>query len=177
MVEIAAVIFSLTSVYLGGRNNILTWPIGILGIIMYGVLFYQSNVFGNALLQIVFLIQSIYGWSEWKNDKVISRLSMKKSKINISFGVLISLILSYILHLTGSIDYLFDGFTTGLSIVALILMIYKKVDCWYYWIIIDAIFIIFFIRLELYLSSITYFIFLLLAIWGLKEWNQIIKTD
>lgn len=177
MIEIAAVVFSLVSVYLGGKNNILTWPIGILGITMYSILFYNSNVFGNALLQIIFLIQSIYGWSKWNNDRKIGILPINKSIKNILLALSTSLIISYILYISGSKNSLFDGFTTGLSIIALILMIYKKIDCWYYWIIIDILFVVFFIKLELYLSSITYFIFLLLAIWGLKKWNQIIKMD
>ncbi len=175
MVEIIAVIFSLLSVYLGGKNNILTWPTGIVGIVAYGILFYQNQILGNASLQLVFLIQSAYGWLKWQKEDKIKELPRRSAKINISFCIITSLILTYILYILGSNNPFMDGITTGLSIIGLILMTYRKVDCWYYWILADIMFVIFFIQLGLYISAVTYFIFLILAIWGLKKWSQISK--
>lgn len=176
MIEIIATSFSLLSVYLGAKNNILTWPIGIIGIIFYGILFYNNDIMGNMSLQFIFLIQSLYGWSKWGEDIKVSKLSRKKSGVNISFCIIISCIIIYTLYLNGSNNPIMDGITTGMSIVGLILMSFKKIDNWYYWIIVDILFVIFFINLNLYLSAITYFIFFILAIYGLKEWRQISKT-
>lgn len=173
MIEIIATFFSLLSVYLGAKNNILTWPLGIIGIIFYGILFYNNNIVGNAILQILFLIQSIFGWIRWGENRSIEELSIKGSIINIVVCSLIACCMIYILNLIGSNNPLMDGITTSLSIIGLLLMSYSKIDSWYYWIIADIIFVIFFIKVDLYLSAITYFIFLLLAIYGLKKWKNL----
>ena len=70
----------------------------------------------------------------------------------------------------------FDGITTSFSLIAMTLLAKKKIDTWLYWIIADILFIIFFLNEEQYLSSITYFVFLILAITGLKQWKRNIKT-
>ncbi len=59
----------------------------------------------------------------------------------------------------------------------MILLAKKKIDTWLYWIIVDILFVIFFLNEGNYLSSITYFVFLILAITGLKQWKRNIKTD
>lgn len=175
MIEIAAVLFSLLSVYLGAKNNILTWPIGIIGIIFYFILFYNNSVMGNAYLQFLFILQSIFGWSKWGKERKILNLTNKQSNLTISLCIILSFTVIYTLYLSGCKNVMLDGITTSISIIALILMSYKKVNCWYYWIIVDIIFVIFFIKINLYLSAATYFIFLILAIYGLKEWKKISK--
>lgn len=177
MIEIIATSFSLLSVYLGAKNNTLTWPIGIIGIIFYGILFYNNNIMGNMSLQLLFLIQSIYGWLKWKDVKDISKLSRRKSGLNVSYCIIISCIITFLLYVNGGNNPVLDGVTTGMSIIGLLLMSFRKVDSWYYWIIVDILFVVFFIKVDLYLSAITYFIFFILAIYGLKEWRQISKTD
>jgi nicotinamide mononucleotide transporter len=49
----------------------------------------------------------------------------------------------------------------------------RKIDTWFYWIIADILFVVFFLNEEQYLSSITYFVFLILAITGLKQWKKL----
>jgi nicotinamide mononucleotide transporter len=177
MIECIAVIFSLLSVYFGGKNNILTWPTGIVGIVAYSLLFYQNQVFGNAALQIIFLLQSVFGWLKWTKEDKVRKLPRRSVKINISFCITLTLILFYTLYIIGSNSPFMDAITTAISLIGIILMTYRKVDCWYYWILVDIIFVIFFIQLGLYMSAATYFIFLILAIWGLRKWTQISKMD
>ena len=74
--------------------------------------------------------------------------------------------------MTGDKQPYLDGITTGLSIVGTLLLAFKKIDNWYYWIAADVLYIYLFITQELYWSAGIYFVFLLLAISGLKTWNM-----
>ena len=65
--------------------------------------------------------------------------------------------------------------TTGLSIIGTLLLAFKKIDNWYYWIAADVLYIYLFYSQELYWSAGIYFVFLLLAISGLKTWKKDIK--
>lgn len=179
LVEIVAVFFSLLSVVFAVKNNILTWPTAILGVGFYGLFFYQNHIWGNMVIQIPFLIQSIYGWLKWE-DKVetpkVEWLEKHDRNILAISSFLLTILITFTLIMTGDKSPYFDGITTSLSLIAMALLATKKIDTWLYWIIADVLFVIFFLNEEDYLSAITYFVFLILAITGLKQWKKNIKT-
>ena len=179
IIEIIASIFSLLSVIFAVRNNILTWPCAIIGVIFYSIFFHQNHILENMFLQIIFFIQSIYGWRKWDitNSNKIEWLEKKDRNILAISSFLLTIFITYILIITGDKSPYFDGITTSLSLIAMILLAKKKIDTWLYWIIVDILFVIFFLNEGNYLSSITYFVFLILAITGLKQWKRNIKTD
>lgn len=178
LIEIIAVIFSLSSVIFAVKNNIYTWPTAIIGVTFYSIFFYQNHIWGNMILQIPFLIQSIYGWSKWdliEDDKVEWLEKHDRNILAIS-SFLLTTFITFILIMSGDKSPYFDGITTSFSLIAMTLLAKKKIDTWLYWIIADILFIIFFLNEEQYLSSITYFVFLILAIIGLKQWKRNIKA-
>ena len=179
LVEIVAVFFSLLSVVFAVKNNILTWPTAILGVGFYGLFFYQNHIWGNMVIQIPFLIQSIYGWLKWE-DKVetpkVEWLEKHDRNILAISSFLLTTLITFTLIMTGDKSPYFDGITTSLSLIAMALLATKKIDTWLYWIVADILFVIFFLNEEDYLSAITYFVFLILAITGLKQWKKNIKT-
>src|SRR6056297_3344138 len=69
MIEIFAVIFTLACVWLASKRHILSWPIGIVGIIFYAIVFWDSKLYSDFGLQFIFLYQSIYGWYLWNQNK------------------------------------------------------------------------------------------------------------
>ena len=177
-IEIIAVVFSLLSVILAVKNNFLTWPVGIVGVIFYGILFYQTKTWGNMYLQLLFITQSLYGWYNWKKDKKILPIEkLDKHDVNL-FAIttgLLCFFISFVLLMTGDKQPYLDGITTGLSIVGTLLLAFKKIDNWYYWIAADVLYIYLFYSQGLYWSTGIYFVFLLLAISGLKTWKKDIK--
>jgi len=177
-IEIIAVIFSLLSVVFAVKNNILTWPFAIVGVTFYGIFFYQNHIWGNMFLQIPFLVQSIYGWAKWDETNEIKVEQLEKHDRNILAisSFLLTTLITFTLIMTGDKSPYFDGITTSLSLIAMTLLAKKKIDNWLYWITADFLFVIFFLNEEDYLSSITYFVFLILAITGLKQWKKSLKT-
>jgi nicotinamide mononucleotide transporter len=175
LVEIVAAIFSLLSVVFAVKNNILTWPTALIGVTFYSIFFYQNHIWGNMFLQILFFIQSIYGWSKWDmidNTKVEWLEKHDKNIIALS-SFLLTIFITFILLMTGDKSPYFDGITTSLSLIAVTLLAKKKIDTWFYWIIVDVLFVAFFLIEGNYLSSVTYFVFLILAITGLKKWKKL----
>jgi nicotinamide mononucleotide transporter len=179
MIEIIAVIFSLLSVIFAVKNNILTWPTGILGLSFYALFFYNNHIWGNMFLQIPFLIQSIYGWLKWES-KVTSKvqwLDKNDRNILIVLSFLFIIFVTYILLMFKDGSPYFDGLTTSLSLIAMLLLVKRKIDTWLYWIVTDILFVIFFLNDGHYLSASIYTIFLILAITGLIKWRKNLKMD
>lgn len=174
MIEFISVIFSLLCVWLTTRKNILCWPVGIIGIIGYSIIFYDKGDWCNFVLQFAFIVQSVFGWINWKKfeDFKVSRLELADRSY---YMILMCHILPFLYFLSksfgGSLSFL-DSITTTLSICGMYLLTKKKIEAWWCWIVADFIYIYFFYINQLYISSFLYFIFLILAIYGLRNWSK-----
>ena len=62
----------------------------------------------------------------------------------------------------------------SLSIFAQILQTRKRLENWYIWIVVDAVYILIYVSKDLYLSAILYAVFLALAIQGIIEWKRVL---
>lgn len=169
--EFIAVIFSLLSVWLTSKENKLCWPIGILGVIGFMVIFYQTKDWGNFFLQFVFLFQSIKGWLNWdeKELKITNWENNDKISITIS-GTIIFFLLNYNLELL-------DSITTTLSLIGIYLLTKKKLQSWLFWMSADLLYILLFYQNKLYLSSGLYLLFLILGAYGFINWKKQIKNE
>ena len=67
-VELVGTILYLWSVWLISRRQILTWPVGIVSVILYMLLFYQIRLYSDFLEQIYYLGASVYGWIVWNKS-------------------------------------------------------------------------------------------------------------
>lgn len=194
-IEFFGTIFYLWSVWLIARKKILTWPIGIISVILYGILFYQIQLYSDTLEQIYYLGASVYGWWFWKKNVLDTKTSIKirlSEKKHIITFVIITLILSLMLgyfmtkvHLLlpkiftepASYPYL-DAITTIMSFTAMFLMAQKRIESWIYWIIVDVIGIGLYYAKDVKFISLLYVILLFMAINGLIIWLKDIKqTD
>ena len=67
--EVFATVFTLICVWLTVKRSIWCWPAGIIGVSAYFFVFYQSKLYADMGLQVIFLAQSIYGWYFWLHGK------------------------------------------------------------------------------------------------------------
>jgi nicotinamide mononucleotide transporter len=173
-IEIIATSFSLISVGLTIRRSVWCWPTGIIGILAFLILFFQGKDWCNMILQIIFVIQSIHGWIWWRDNKDVPVDRMSKWRLRNTIETTgIIFIISFILTKVFSGNFtLLDSITASLSIMALLLTAYKILESWIWWIIADLLYIFLFIQNGYYLSSITYFVFLCLAILGFFNWKK-----
>ena len=65
-IELIGTLLYLWSVWLIARRNMLTWPVGIISVILYMILFYQIRLYADAFEQIYYLGASVYGWWLWR---------------------------------------------------------------------------------------------------------------
>ena len=63
--EIAAFASGLASVWLTWRLHVASWPVGLVNVACFSVLFVQARLYADALLQVAFFVLGIYGWVQW----------------------------------------------------------------------------------------------------------------
>lgn len=175
MIEIIAVILTLASVLLTIRINSLCWPVSILAVCSYSVLFFQERLYGQMVLQGVFLIQSIYGWIYWKktNNAGVIVIPDKKFIIDFLLVFIFGIILgSYLENNTNNPQPMLDALTTLFSLLATWYMIKKIFQGWLVWLFTNMLFILMFMDERMYPSLLLYILLLLLSIKGLFEWEK-----
>ena len=174
MIEIIAVLLSLFSAVYGIKKSQKTWTTGILGYIAYIIIFVDSKLYCNALLQIVFVLQSGWGYTLWKKRSKPEDIDKEyeNSKMFSFFIILFMSLGVYFKFYTNNSNPILDASSTAASIVALYLMSYKVIQNWIWWIIADILYVIMFVNQHLYLSASLYLVFIVLCIIAYKKWKN-----
>src|SRR5512145_1160882 len=67
--ELLAFVLSLAMVVCNMRVNVLAWPLAIAASLLYGLLFWDSRLYGEASLQLFFVAVAGWGWWQWLHGR------------------------------------------------------------------------------------------------------------
>jgi len=184
LIEIFAVVFGLTCVYLTVKQKILAWPTGLVMVILYIIIFYQARLYSDMGLQVIYVFLQFYGWYHWlyggkkKDTLPVTRLSPLKVAIWFIVLWLGVLGLGYVMDNFTNADFAYpDAFTTVLSLIAQWFLTRKILESWVCWITVDVVAIYIYFAKGLYLTTGLYAVFLILATMGLLEWMKSRKAQ
>ena len=190
--EFWATITGGVAVWLSARENVWSWIIGLVNVVLAFVLFYQIQLYPDMFLQVFFFITNLIGWWQWKypqaaaanlnNELRISKLSVQQW-LFLGVGGLIctALLGTFAKNLHGLLPTLFsqpsafpymDSFTTVMSIVATFMLIRKKIEAWYVWLLVDAISTYMYSLKDVKLYALLYFVFCFIAAFGAYNWTK-----
>lgn len=185
-IELLGTAFSLICVYLAAKHNQLTWLFGALGVICFGALFYEFQLYSDAGLQILFFLPvQLWGFLHWRKlaagaDDDSVTLGMNWNSIIQAILVigLMTVINGYLMgtYTDASFPYA-DAWTTWMSIVAQILMIRKYWQSWVFWSVMDVGAIYIYFAKGLFVVSGLYVLFLAMAITGGILWYRDWKSQ
>ncbi|MDZ4726410.1 MAG: nicotinamide riboside transporter PnuC [Leptospira sp.] len=191
LLEFIGIISGLICVYTAAKNQIITWPIGIINSVCFLFLFYQVQLYSDMILQIYFFASSIYGWIFWQKRKGKEIPITSASQKVFIYLILIIIISSYLLGeftlrlpiffpvyfpLPPAFPY-FDAFTTTASVVANFLLARRILQAWYLWVAVDVVCIVIYFMKGIDLIAIEYIVFLMIAIQGIRHWNAEFKLQ
>jgi len=176
--EWTAVISGFLCIYLAAKESIWNWPISIISVGAYGVLFYREAMYGDMTLQAYFLGTAFYGWYFWlskktEQDKPILRLKGKQW-IAVVFTIpLLCLPLGWFMeHYTNSNVPYADGFCTAVSFIAQFLLTRKIMENWLLWVFVNICYIPLFVYKNLSLSAVLYMVLVVIAYRGYLDWRK-----
>lgn len=176
--ELLAASASLLSVWLTVRRRILCWPVGLVGVAAYLVVFGRARLYADAGLQVVYLAQGMYGWWAWTRDvqraePPVRRLSMRARGMVLLVVAITSLAAGGALaaHTDAAAPYADAALSVG-SLVANGLLTRRFVESWVLWIAVDIGYVALFATKGLLVSAVLYAIFLVMATAGLRDWAR-----
>jgi len=185
-IELLGAILGIAYVFFSIRQNILTWPTGLLTSLIYVWVFFQSGLYAEMGLQVYYVLISFYGWHEWlsKNSKDNStelKVTILRRKLGFYLAI-ISLItfvgIWFLLkYYTNSTTPVADALVTSLSIIATWMLARKILEHWLIWIFVDLFSIALFWYKDLLPTIFLFIVYTFMAILGYIEWRKELKQN
>lgn len=177
MLEILGVLTGVGCVYLAAKNNILNWPIAIISVGIYIVIFWEAKLYADMGLQFYFMVTNVYGWYFWSrhskstSSRKITHITKRVVLLSLAAVVLFTILIGYLLFsLTDASLPFIDSFCMSCSLVAQFLLARKVLENWLIWIFVDLIYVGIYLFKSLDLTAIMYGIYVYIAFIGYRDW-------
>jgi nicotinamide mononucleotide transporter len=177
--EITANAFVAAAIFLAGRNNIHTWWTGIVGCALFGWVFFEAKLYADVTLQVFFILTSIYGWWKWRHGNKGEELPVRFSApgalllwavsaaaVAIGYGWLL-------LRFTDAYAPFLDSIVLAFSVLGQLLMMERRVENWWSWLLVNTIAVPLYASRGLYLTSVLYAAYWINAVVSLRRWRRL----
>ncbi|MDH3381200.1 MAG: nicotinamide riboside transporter PnuC [Flavobacteriaceae bacterium] len=181
VLEAIAVFFGLLSVWYAKKENVLVYPTGIISTLLFVYLLFKWGLLGDMLINAYYFLMSVYGWYIWTRKvddthytPITRTTNLEKiitTSILIGSFIFVVLVYSYFDRFNTWTAYI-DTLTTAIFFAGMWLMARKKLENWIFWIIGDIISVPLYFFKGYTLTSIQYFIFLIIAYYGYLAWKK-----
>ena len=177
-VEIAGFATTLLGIWLTTKRKLLCWPVVLAADILYLVVFYRARLLSDALLQVFFVVFTLYGWWHWwrgyrqEGEVRVAPLALRSMLLAVIAGAAGSFVLGELAkRLHAALPFL-DAILTSYSLVASWWGARKHTANWWLWIIVDLTYIGEYIYKDLWATAVLYALLVGLAVLGLRDWRR-----
>jgi nicotinamide mononucleotide transporter len=182
-IEIVAAAFGVISVFLSVRQNIWSWPTAIVNVGLYIIVFYESKLYADTGLQVVYVVLNAYGWYHWlyggknRTELPVTRTPARLWLLLVALGATGTALIGTLLSqkTDAALPYV-DAMTTSTSLVAQWMMTRKLLENWIIWVAVDVVYIGMYIYKSLFVTAVLYLIFLILSAMGYVEWKRSLRV-
>lgn len=183
--EIVAFVLALVMVGCNLRVNPLAWPLAIISSALYGVLFLDSRLYGEAGLQVFFIAVAFWGWWQWLRGTTVggARLHVRRLEPERRWAVLATMAVAWpalallLANWTDSDVPWFDAFPTAGSLLGQWLLGRKYVENWLVWLVVNIASVALFAHKGLWLTVILYSLFVVLSVIGWRAWSRLADRE
>jgi nicotinamide mononucleotide transporter len=177
--EVVGVITGVLGVWLTTRQKIWCWPVGIVSVASFIVVFFHARLYAAMGLQAVYVGLAAYGWYTWlhggegQGALKVSRLPRRLALGLAVAGAAAAGIAGYWLRARTdeALPYL-DGFATSFSLVAQWMQARKYLENWLLWVVVDVVYVGMSLSQGLTLTAGLYAVYVGLAFLGFRDWRR-----
>ena len=176
--ELASAVTAALGIWLTTRRRLLCWPVTLVSIFLYMLVFLRTKLYSDALLQAFFVVFTAYGWWNWwrgvreDGEVRVVPLAQRPMWLAMGIGVVGSFALgSLAVRIHAALPHL-DATLMSYSLVASWWQARKHIANWWLWIVVDLIYIGEYVYKDLIVTAILYAGLVGLAVLGLRDWRR-----
>jgi nicotinamide mononucleotide transporter len=179
--EVVAFALAVWMVVCNWRVNPLAWPLAMVSSALYGLLFFDVRLYGEASLQLVFIAVAAWGWWQWLRGRGADGALLRvrhlgaRERLGVAAFVLVAwpLLALFLDAATDSDVPWFDALPTVGSLAGQWLLGRKYVENWPAWIGVNIVSVGLFAWKGLWLTVILYALFVVMAVVGWRAWRRL----
>lgn len=183
IMEIVAVVFATAYLALVIRESLWCWPAALVSVTLFMVLYFESRLYMQSLLQVYYFGMAIYGWMQWKSGGEehtgvhIHWWPLASHAVAIVLIAVVSAIFGRVLSTTDASSPYLDSFATIAAVVTTFMVARKVIENWIYWFVIDAVLVYLFWKSGLPWIAALYVLYLVMVVIGFFSWLKISRAE
>lgn len=179
--EFTGLASGLLCVWLLIRQNIWTFPIGLLYAVVSVIVMARANLYADTLLNFYYVVMNAYGWYYWSyrgtrstdDTLIVTNMPFHTGAVLTVLVVVGTLVMGWLLDTQTDADLAYwDSLTTTMSFAAMWMTARKYIENWMVWLVVDVIATIMYVVKGLDFYAILYGIYLGMAVWGFLAWRR-----
>lgn len=179
--EALGLVTGLWCVWLLIRQNIWTWPIGLLYALVSVVVFARARLYADLLLHLFYVGMNAYGWYYWlvgdrpadEDELPVTHIEARTALVLLAIvAVATALTAEFLSRFTDADLPWWDSTTTTLSFAAMWMTARKQIENWYVWLVVDVIATGVYVYKGLGFYALLYGVYIGMAFAGWWAWRQ-----
>lgn len=180
--ELSALLLALAYLVLAAHQSQWCWLMAAVSCSIYTVLFWHSKLYMESFLQLCYIFLAGYGWWQWQYQvqQAASQVSPQGARYSwrwhwpkllvvAAIACVCALLLA---HYTDAEQPWLDSFTTCYSLFATYLVAQKARETWWYWLVIDAVYVYLYAVKGFTATALLFVLYLLLVLYAMWRWRQ-----
>lgn len=180
--ELAGFVAGAVCVWLYVRQSVWAWPVGIANSASWLVLFWESRLYLDAGLQVVYIGLGVAGWYWWlrggprRGELPVTRTRAREALALAAVGIVATVALWRAMATLGDAAPLADAATTVTSLIAQYLLTRKLLATWCCWIAVDVAYVVLYAGQGLYLTAALQPVFIAMCLVGWWRWRTALRA-
>ena len=174
-----AVAMAIGYLLLAIRENIWCWFCAGVSTAIYAWVTFDARLYMDAALNVFYFAMAVYGWQVWLrgrsggHEKPVVTWPIAAHAAAFAAIVLVSAVNGYLLatRTDAAFPYL-DSATTWAAVWATFLVARKVLENWWYWLVIDAVYVYLYWARDLDLFAGLFVFYIVLIPFGIRAWTR-----
>jgi nicotinamide mononucleotide transporter len=184
VLEWIAALLGVLNIALIVQRSIWNFPVGMIMVSLYAVVFFRARLYSDVLLQVFFFLMQFYGWWLWARHTgadsrvIVRQMSAQQSILSATATTGLFVVLGALMsRYTDAALPWWDASIAALSVMAQLLMSWRKLENWLLWIAANVVGIGVYAAKGLYPTVALYTLFLVMAVTGFVEWRRLCRQQ
>ncbi len=183
-VESIGDLLGIVNIILLTRRSIWNFPVGIAMVSMLGYVFFRAHLYSDTLTQLYFFVVQIIGWVAWLRHRepdgevIVTTSSVRELALYAGGTAVTALLLGAFMsrYLHAAFPY-WDATVAAASVIAQLMLTWRRIENWLWWIGANLISIVIYPLKGLYLTAGLYAFMMTLSALGFMSWRRQLRAQ